>query len=217
MFRSSAAFGAKAAALPSSGSAMNDVFQTETSAEAGKLAPGRMVLVVGPSGAGKDTLMGALKDKLSASESVVFARRAITRQADANAEDHDTLSREDFQSLVSAGDVALSWEAHGLGYVIPKTYDSAIQSGKTVIANGSRKVLQRASEKYETAIVLLITAPVDVLAERLSARGRESREDIEARLKRADLEPQNVPNLIRIENTGTVDTAVKAIIAALDL
>ncbi|WP_420339528.1 phosphonate metabolism protein/1,5-bisphosphokinase (PRPP-forming) PhnN [Roseibium sp.] len=182
-----------------------------------KLGPGRMVLVVGPSGAGKDTLMAALKDRLKGNDSVVFARRAVTRDADAGSEDHDTLSRSDFETLVSAGNVALSWEAHGLGYVVPQAYDRAIRDGKTVIANGSRKVLQEASDKYETAIVLLITAPVEILAERLAARGRESREDIEARLKRADLEPQNVPNLIRIENTGTIEAAVSAMMTALKI
>lgn len=174
-------------------------------------------MVVGPSGAGKDTLMAALKDQLKGNDSVVFARRAVTRDADAGSEDHDTLSRSDFETLVSAGNVALSWEAHGLGYVVPQSYDHAIRDGKTVIANGSRKVLQEASDKYETAIVLLITAPIHVLAERLSARGRESREDIEARLKRADLEPQNVKNLFRIENTGTPEDGVAKMIRALDL
>lgn len=182
-----------------------------------KLGPGRMVLVVGPSGAGKDTLMAALKDRLKNNDSVVFARRAVTRDADAGSEDHDTLSRSDFETLVSAGKVALSWEAHGLGYVVPQSYDRVIRDGKTVIANGSRKVLQEASDKYETAIVLLITAPVEILAERLAARGRETREDIEARLKRADLEPDNVDNLVRIENTGTPEEGVADMVRALGL
>ncbi|MFB9173632.1 phosphonate metabolism protein/1,5-bisphosphokinase (PRPP-forming) PhnN [Roseibium salinum] len=180
-----------------------------------KLGPGRMVLVVGPSGAGKDTLMAALRDRLEHRDDVIFARRAITRPADADAEDHDTLSQAEFERLVAAGEVALSWKAHGLGYVIPKPYDNVIASGGTVIANGSRRVLKRAAEKYENACVLLITAPVEVLAERLAARGRESREDILARLERADLEPDNVPNLIRIENTGTVETAVATMMDAL--
>jgi ribose 1,5-bisphosphokinase len=182
-----------------------------------KLGPGRMVLVVGPSGAGKDTLMAALKERLSERDDVVFARRAITRDADADAEDHDTLSREAFDALVEAGDTALSWEAHGLGYVIPKSYDALIEAGVTVIANGSRKVLKHAEAKYLKAVVLLITAPVDVLADRLAARGRETRQEIEARLLRADLEPDTVTNLIRIENTGTVDQAVDTMVTALGL
>ncbi len=187
------------------------------SAQAGKVGPGRMILVVGPSGAGKDTLLNALKDRLKDRTDVLFARRAITRKADPNAEDHDTINRADFDRLRNAGKVALAWEAHGLGYIIPQTCDDVIRAGGTVIANGSRGVLARASEKYENAFVLLITAPMDVLAERLAARGRESREDILERLQRADLEPQDVPNLIRIENTGTVESAVDKMIAALAL
>lgn len=182
-----------------------------------KLGPGKMVLVVGPSGAGKDTLMSALKTRLEGRTSVHFARRAITRQQDPGAEDHESLTRPQFERLVAAGETALFWEAHGLGYVIPEACDERIRAGDTVIANGSRRVLQRAADKYETAIVLLITAPVDVLAERLAARGRESRVDIEKRLQRADLEPENVPNLVRIENTGSVEEGVAKMMAALDL
>ncbi|EEE44003.2 phosphonate metabolism protein/1,5-bisphosphokinase (PRPP-forming) PhnN [Roseibium alexandrii DFL-11] len=206
MCRLCAVSGAKAAVLPDARMHAQD-----------KVGPGRMILVVGPSGAGKDTLMAALKDRVKDNDSVVFARRAVTRDADASSEDHETLSRSDFETLVSAGNVALSWEAHGLGYVVPQSYDRAIRDGKTVIANGSRKVLQEASDKYETAIVLLITAPVEILAERLAARGRESREDIEARLKRADLEPDNVDNLVRIENTGTPEEGVADMLCALGL
>ncbi|KZM51057.1 phosphonate metabolism protein/1,5-bisphosphokinase (PRPP-forming) PhnN [Labrenzia sp. OB1] len=182
-----------------------------------KLGPGRMVLVVGPSGAGKDTLMAALKDRLRGRSDVQFARRAITRQADTDAEDHDTLDRDGFEHLVAAGEMALAWEAHGLGYVIPKACDEIVRSGGTVIANGSRQVLKQAEQKYENAVVLLITAPVEILADRLAARGRETRAEIRARLERADLEPENVANLIRIENTGTIEDAVEKMMAALEV
>ncbi|MBN9673365.1 phosphonate metabolism protein/1,5-bisphosphokinase (PRPP-forming) PhnN [Labrenzia aggregata] len=176
-----------------------------------------MVLVVGPSGAGKDTLMSALKDRLRDRKNIHFARRAITREADPEAEDHDTLERGEFDRLVSSGRVALSWEAHGLGYVIPETYDDIVRAGETVIANGSRRMLKRATEKYKNSIVLLITAPAEVLAERLAARGRESREDILKRLERATLEPEDVPGLVRIENTGTVEEGVDRMMNALGL
>jgi ribose 1,5-bisphosphokinase len=175
-----------------------------------------MVLVVGPSGAGKDTLMLALKEKLEGKEGICFARRAITRTPDASAEDHDTLSRTEFDTLVNERKVALAWEAHGLGYIIPKSCDDIVRAGGTVIANGSRRVLKQASDKYQTSIVLLITAPIEELADRLVARGRESREAIQERLKRAVLEPENVTNLIRIENTGTIEAGVAAMLNALD-
>ncbi len=182
-----------------------------------KLGPGRMVLVVGPSGAGKDTLMSALKARLADRDDVHFARRAITRITDGDAEDHASITWTEFNQLCETGNVALAWQAHELGYVIPKLYDERIAEGHTVIANGSRRVLAEASKKYSNVAALLITAPVDVLAERLSARGRETKGEIEKRLNRANLDVGDFKPVIRIENTGTVDAGVDAMIAGLAL
>ncbi len=182
-----------------------------------KLGPGHMVLVVGPSGAGKDTLLGALQERLASRQDIHFARRAITRSADVAAEDHDTLTLNDFRHLVETGNVALAWEAHGLGYIIPSRYDDAIRQGDTVIANGSRRALSEAIGKYQNVTVLLITAPIEILADRLAERGRESREDIKARLNRANLDVRETENVLRIENTGTVGEAVDRIIRELKI
>lgn len=182
-----------------------------------KLGPGRLVLVVGPSGAGKDTLLDALKKDLGTPEGIHFARRIITRDADTNAEDHDSLTHDAFNALKASGEFALCWEAHGLGYVIPKTCDTLISSGETVIANGSRRALGQAFDKYQHVVVLLITAPVDVLAERLAMRGRETREEIRARLEHANLDITGFDNIIRVSNTGTVQDGVRQIRKALDI
>lgn len=176
-----------------------------------------MILVVGPSGAGKDTLLAGLRDRLAGRSDIHFARRAITRPADADAEDHDTLSESAFRDLVAKGEAALAWEAHGLGYVIPHRYDAAIRRGQTVIANGSRRALPEAFRKYQNITVLLITAPIEVLAQRLEARGRESRQEIETRLRRANLDVRETDGVLRIENTGTIEDGVQSIISGLDL
>ncbi|WP_209015872.1 phosphonate metabolism protein/1,5-bisphosphokinase (PRPP-forming) PhnN [Roseibium sp. RKSG952] len=183
----------------------------------GKAGPGRLVLIVGPSGAGKDTLIAGLKADLAGRSDIHFARRQVTRPADADSEDHDTLSEDAYAAVTTNGNCALFWRAHGLGYVLPQTCDDVIRRGGTVIANGARRALHRAFEKYAHVDVVLITAPIPVLAERLAARGRESKAQIEARLTHADLEPQNVPGLIRIENTGTIKEGVAAMRAALSL
>ncbi|MBA5778950.1 phosphonate metabolism protein/1,5-bisphosphokinase (PRPP-forming) PhnN [Stappia sp. F7233] len=184
-----------------------------------RLGPGRLVLVVGPSGAGKDTLMSAVRIRLAADGRYLFARRLITRTADPAAEDHGTISEAEFERLAAAGDIGLCWRAHGLGYVLPSSVDDAIRQGKTVIANGSRKALVAAQAKYERLTVLLITAPREILAARLLARGRETAEEIGRRLDRADLD---LPELDRseevlrvISNTGTVEQAVAQILAAI--
>lgn len=182
-----------------------------------KVGPGRMILVVGPSGAGKDTLLAGVREHLTGVPDVHFARRAITRSAQPEAEDHDTLSNDEYRDLADTGEVALCWEAHGLGYVIPANCDDAIRRGETVIANGSRRALSSAAAKYRNLTILLITAPVDILAERLALRGRESREQIKRRLCDANLELRETDNVVRIENTGTIEEGVSAILQALDL
>ncbi|MGA7013248.1 MAG: phosphonate metabolism protein/1,5-bisphosphokinase (PRPP-forming) PhnN, partial [Pseudolabrys sp.] len=53
------------------------------------IGPGRLVLVVGPSGAGKDTVITGAKAACAADSTFVFPRRVVTRPA-SDAEDHDT-------------------------------------------------------------------------------------------------------------------------------
>jgi len=51
--------------------------------------------------------------------------------------------------------------------------------------NGSRGIIELARQRYENLRILVITAPQDVLALRLAARGREDGGDIARRLKRS--------------------------------
>lgn len=139
---------------------------------------GRLVLVVGPSGAGKDTVLAYAKTHLAAYPQCVFVKRVITRPPGPG---------EDYESVTDAAfaqrHFALSWSAHGLHYGIPSEIEADLTSGKTVIANVSRAVLPAARQAYN-CIVVEITAPVEVLAKRLAARGRETKEDIATRLTR---------------------------------
>ena len=78
------------------------------------LRNGVFVAVVGPSGAGKDTLIAYARDRLAERRRVEFVRRVITRPSDRSSEDHDTLADAAFDEAESAGSFALSWSAHGL-------------------------------------------------------------------------------------------------------
>ncbi len=183
---------------------------------ANRLGPGRLVLVVGPSGAGKDTLMNAVRTRMASDPGYHFARRLITRTPDIDAEDHDAISPDDYARMAEKGEFALSWRAHGLGYGLPRSIDTAIRDGRTVIANGSRKIIPAAEAKYDNLLVLLITAPREILAERLRKRGRETAEEIERRLDRAELDTPLGKDTRTVANTGSIEDGVRQIMSCLE-
>lgn len=144
---------------------------------------GVFVAVVGPSGAGKDTLIAHARAALAGHDHFVFARRLVTRPTNAF-EDHDTIDWARFEAGQAEGGFALSWRAHGLGYALPAALVDALAGGATIVCNLSRAVLPLARGRFERVAVVEVTAPRDVLAARLSARGRESRAAIDERLAR---------------------------------
>lgn len=173
---------------------------------------GRLIVVVGPSGAGKDTVIDAL---CAARPDLIRARRVITRPSEAGGEDFEGVTEADFNTRVAAGDFALHWGAHGLRYGIPVAIDTHLAAGRDVMFNGSRGILTTALARYPDMRTLFVTADADVLAARLTARGREDADDIARRLKRADYAMPAGVNMVRIDNNGTVQAAVDAALTAL--
>lgn len=176
---------------------------------------GRLVLVVGPSGAGKDTLLAHAADQLVDDPRFIFPKRQVTRAADAASEDHDMLERAEFERIHATNSATLSWEAHGLGYVIPWTVTDEVARGRVAVCNGSRRILPAALEKYPDCKIIVIDADRETRAKRLAARGRETEEDIIARLDRDA--PIDAPGVdpIRIDNSGDLRLSVAALLSAL--
>jgi ribose 1,5-bisphosphokinase len=143
----------------------------------GQVGPGRLVVVVGPSGAGKDTLIACARGRLAGDPVIVFPLRIVTRAASA-AEDHRTISDRDFATAAEAGAFAFWWEAHGLKYALPAGIDDDVRAGRTVVCNVSRGIVAALRRRYACLDVVLVTAPAEVLAARLAARGRASNGDI---------------------------------------
>lgn len=179
------------------------------------MAEGYLVLVVGPSGAGKDSLLDGARATLAGDPRFVFARREITRPADSGGEDHIAVTEAEFRARQAAGHYALSWDAHGLGYGIPNSVEGDLAAGRTVIANVSRGVLDEARGKYGRVAILSITVSPDILAARLRARGRETEEQIAGRLARAAAFRVTGPDVIDIRNDGDLAESVSDFVAAL--
>ena len=147
-----------------------------------------LVLVVGPSGAGKDTLLLGAKAALAGDPRYRFVRRVITRPPDAGAEDYEAVTETAF----AARQFALQWQAHGLRYGIPAEIADDIARGLTVIASVSRLAIEDAARRFPVKVVE-ITAPPEVLAARLAMRGREDAGNIASRLARVVALPESVP------------------------
>ncbi len=144
---------------------------------------GRLVAVVGPSGAGKDTLIAGA---VAARPDLVWARRTVTRPEAAGGEPCESVSRSEFLRRRDAGGFAIWWTAHGLLYGVPASIRADLEAGRTVIFNGSRAALDEARRRFPGLAVIHVTAPRATLAERLALRAREDAGEIAARLERAD-------------------------------
>ena len=176
---------------------------------------GTFFLVVGPSGAGKDTLLDAAKLRLADDPYYLFARRAITRPSLPSDEDHEEVSDEEFARRANASDFCLYWEAHGLKYGIPMKYELERQQGRHIIANTSREVAVKARKYLASVKIIVVTAPIEILSERLAARNRETRDDINARLARTGPDDVKMKGAITVTNNSTIDEGVERFLAIL--
>ncbi|NQV84138.1 MAG: phosphonate metabolism protein/1,5-bisphosphokinase (PRPP-forming) PhnN [Rhodospirillales bacterium] len=148
------------------------------------MANGKLVIVVGPSGAGKDTLIDGAKRVLSTDIRFHFPRREITRPENAGGEAHLAVSVEEFHARTIANEYALSWQAHDTCYGISRSIDVHLAQGKTVVVNTSRTAIEPARTRYPGTTIIHISAPKELLAERLTARGRKSKTGVHARVAR---------------------------------
>ena len=174
------------------------------------IGPGRVVLVVGPSGAGKDAVLGEAARRLGGDPRFLFPKRVVTRESNA-AEDHDSLTSAAFAAELQRGAFALHWQAHGLSYSIPAEIDAAARAGRSVVFNASRRVVPVARVRYTNAAVVLIDAPLQLRARRLATRDRERAKAIGVRLERVVAEFSAREVDLVIDNSGALCQAADAL------
>ncbi len=176
---------------------------------------GTLFLVVGPSGAGKDTLLRGAAEALAGDERYVFARRVITRPADAGAEDHEAVSATEFARRRGRGDFMAWWHAHDLDYGLPRELVDELAAGRDVVANVSRGAIGDISGHVTSVRVIEITAPPEILAARLENRGREDAGGVAGRLARAGAGIPPGIALTTVMNDGTPEEGIDKLVAAL--
>lgn len=173
---------------------------------------GRLIGVVGPSGAGKDSVMRAL---VLARPELTLVRRVITRAADSGGEDFEAVSEAGFQRRADAGEFCLQWQAHGLHYGISADIPQRIAAGAEMLVNLSRRVLEAAQAQFPDILILNITARPKTLAARLRGRGREDAAQIAGRLSRDAGQFPDGLEVVQIDNDSSLDHAVRQALLAL--
>jgi ribose 1,5-bisphosphokinase len=171
-----------------------------------------LVYLMGPSGAGKDSLLAVLRQSAAASaENLLIAHRYITRPPIAgDREQHVFLSEAEFDRRRRRGLFALDWRAHGHAYAAGVELDFWMDKGFSVVLNGSRQHFSKARQKYGGRLVpVCLSVSAGTLEKRLIARGRENAREIEERLHRAQTFRGHLPPDCHIlENEGDIqDTA----------
>jgi ribose 1,5-bisphosphokinase len=128
----------------------------------------------------------------------------VTREASAF-EDNAQVSFETFRQARDNGGFAVHWEAHGHGYALPRAIDDELRASHTVIANVSRTVIEAMRRAYADVVVVSVTAPAEVLSQRLAARARGSDGQIADRVGRAVDGAAAAPDAT-IHNVGSAET-----------
>ena len=176
-------------------------------------ASGTFFFVVGPSGAGKDSLMDGARATLD--DNYVFARRVITRPEGAAGEAHEGVSEAEFARRQANGEFLVTWDAHELRYGLPRSLVSELERGRNVVANGSRAVIAQLAARLPRFVVVLVTAPHDVLARRIAARGRESGEEVARRVARTGAALPPEVRCMTVSNDSTLEVGKARFVQAL--
>lgn len=172
--------------------------------------PGLLILVVGPSGAGKDTLIDRARVAL-AGDQVVFTRRIVTRPP-SEAEQHDSLDDDAFSAALASGAFAFDWRAHGLRYAIPVAIEASLEAGATVVCNVSRGIVEALRRRYGRVRIVFVDAPLEVRLSRIAGRARQS-EQADRGLREQALSHAQADRLVW--NDGDIETALAAFLEAI--
>lgn len=173
-----------------------------------------LIYLMGPSGAGKDSLLGWLHTHLPPHMPLHWARRTITRAARAGGEQHEAVDEAHFAWLQEQRLFALDWRANGLAYGIRSDELAPLHEGRRVLVNGSRAYLDEALRRFPRMTVVHVTAAAHTLRARLIARGRETPEQIAQRVHRATAFAPP-PGSWQIHNDHSLEDAGRQLLAAL--
>jgi guanylate kinase len=158
-----------------------------------KNTSGRLFVISGPAGVGKDTLLMRVLQECPRLVKCITTTTRPRREGEAHGKDYFFVTPEQFQQLIDAGEL-LEWaQVHGQFYGSPKRWAleqlaQGCDAAMVIDVQGGLNV----KRMFPDAVLIFVRPPRgrerEVLMERIAGRGRESEEEVQVRLKTAEWE-----------------------------
>jgi len=178
---------------------------------------GRLFLIVGNSGSGKDSLLTEVLARWPASvKPIRIPQRYITRPAHDSEQSISVTARE-FWDLKRKNKFWLTWHVYNTDYGIPTIILDWLRRSQDVAVNVSREVIPRASRIIPDLKVIFVSVPLEITLQRMRSRRREAENEqsFQQRLQRAK-ENQTLEGAdVIIDNSVSLDVAAKKLLSYL--
>jgi len=182
-------------------------------------APGGFLLVLsGPSGAGKGTLVDALVEQRPECVFSISATTRAKRPAEQDGVQYEFVTREEFERRRSAG-LFLEWaEVHDSLYATPTRFvDEGVAAGRVVVLDVDVQGGASVRRARPDAVSVFVYPPsVDALRRRLLKRNTESAEAVERRLGNAPGELAQYREYDYLVINDDLESAVRRLVAIVD-
>ena len=172
-----------------------------------------LYLIIGNSGAGKDSLIKAVRSNYPEGfGSLKIPRRVVTRDTTYDAEVYESVDVDTFLKMRNEGEFILDWESFENYYGIRKEVLNWLEEGNPVMINISRSVVEYAKGIFPRVKVIFVHVPLEVTADRIIDRGRETFEEVLDRLVRAQGSQEYQAADLVVENEGDLERISKRVI-----
>lgn len=149
---------------------------------------GKLILISGPSGAGKTSICNQLLEKLPRARWSVSATTRPPRKGDRHGETYEFVSRDEFDRRIEAGEF-LEWAEYvGQRYGTPRrAVEASLEKGENVVVEIDVQGGMQVAEKMPESVRIFVMPPtMETLRSRLEGRQTEELEQLEKRLAEAD-------------------------------
>ena len=176
---------------------------------------GVIVLVVGNSGSGKDSIISEVVKRFPSNlKEIHLTQRYITRPS-SKTEDNIAITPKIFKEMSLQKKFALEWHIYDLDYGVPIDIDDWLKKGHPVIVNVSRTIVKKARSIYRNILVVFIKVPFEITFQRIKERARESGKQLQERIQRAK-DNQTFPDAdFIVDNSGELEIAIDQFISYL--